>query len=400
MRDPLALRNFDPRPKVLAGAAALGALGLIATAAGYPFDPLTTLHSYLVAFSYWAGLAVASLILLATFHASNARWMTVIRRTLETLSATAPLFGVLFIPIALGAHRLYPWAGSVEGLSEEARKLFEHKHAYLNLPFFVARSALYFAVWIGVSLLLRRWSLRQDESTPSEAEALIRKQRRLAAGSLPFLALTITFASVDWLMSLEPEFFSTAFGAYYFAGAFVGAIALCTAVTVVARGEGLPGEWVTGAHLHNLGKLLLAFTGFWAYIAYSQYMLIWIANLPEEVPWYLRRTTGGWSPVALLLFAGHFVVPFLVLLSKKVKLKPGGLLLIAGWLLVFHYLDLFWVVVPSAEHRAPMLRWTDLSALLGIGGTAVTYALLLARGERTIAVRDPYLLESLEYTQP
>lgn len=382
---------------VMLGAAVVGALGLLITLVGFFVAPGPALHSYLVAFCYWTGLGVAALILLCIFHASHARWMVVLRRAIESIPAALWLMVPLFLPIAVGMAHLYPWVEPPAGLSEHELGLLEHKRAYLNPPFFLLRAALYFGCWVLVAELLRRWSVRQDESGDGE---LTSKQRRLGAGALPALAVTLTFASVDWLMSLEPLWFSTVFGVYFFAGSFVSAIAVVTLCAALAFRRELDGGLATPEHLHSLGKLLFAFVCFWAYIAYSQYMLMWIADLPEEVPWYLARTGSGWRRVALLLFVGHFVVPFVALLSARLKRRPGPLAALAGWILLMHFVDLYWVVMPALHRDAPRVHWTDFSAFFGVGGAAVAFALFRLRGGYAVPVRDPFLAASVRYTQP
>ncbi|GAC1536646.1 MAG: hypothetical protein NVS2B9_02490 [Myxococcales bacterium] len=191
------------------------------------------------------------------------------------------------------------------------------------------------------------------------------------------------------------------FGLYYFAGAFLSSIAVLIVATTLARHEpGTHGPHVGLPHYHNLGKLLLAFTAFWAYIAFSQFMLVWIGNLPEELPWFVARTVGPWKPVFYFLVFGHFLVPFFVLLSRDLKLRPRALAAVAGWILVAHWVDLFWVVVPTFHRDHVVFHWTQVTAFAGIGGIAVAFALFRARGRYAVPVGDPYLADSLRYSQP
>jgi hypothetical protein len=352
--------------------------------------------SYLVAFAYWIGIAVGALILLASFHASNARWMVVLRRGLEITAVSVGVFVLLFIPVALGLKQLFPWASPAE-LPEKVLHHLEHKRAYLNAGAFVLRAVLYFVVWLFVGERLFGFSVQQDATGDV---ALTQRQRALGAGSLPFLALAITFASFDWLMSLTPEWSSTIFGLYYFSGSFTAAIAVWTLASLWARGKDLYGDLVTPDHLHNLGKLLLAFTCFWAYMAFSQYMLIWAANLPEESVWYLVRTRHGWKPLAIFLVLGEFLVPFFLLLSQGWKLSRRFMTGISLWLLFAHWVDVYWLVMPALHPEGPKWHWTNLTAFVGVGGLAFAYALFRAQGRYTLAVRDPYLADSMRYTQP
>ncbi len=346
-----------------------------------------------MAFTYWVGIAVAALLLLMAFHAANARWPVAVRRLLEVMTLSSALFLVLFLPVLAGMKQLFPWVGP-QGLTGEALRVVEHRKGWLNVPFFVLRAGLYFAVWIGFSHLFHRWSVQQDQS---RAPGLTLKAHRLGAGGLPILALTLSFAAFDWWMSLTPQFYSTIFGVYYFAGSFVSAIAVLIIGAAWGRREGVFGGALTTAHFHSLGKLLLAFVAFWAYIAFSQALLIWIANIPEEVPWFQVRTRGGWLPVGIFLIVFHFVVPFFVLLSRKIKREPERLQWVAAWILVVHFVDVYWVVMPHLSPAAPQPHFTDLTALVGIGAAAVTFTLWRLRGASAVPVGDPYLEESLRY---
>ncbi len=383
---------FGGGGRLLRGAAVAAAAGLGLTAVGAALDLKRALFGYHVAFTYWVGIAVAALILLMIFHAAGARWMVVVRRILEVIPLTTAVLAALFVPVALGMRHLFPWV-DLGGVTGEALHLWEHRRPWLNVPFFLLRAALYFGLWIAVSHLLHRWSVRQDESGSPE---LTVKQRRLGAGALPLVALAITFAAFDWQMSLDASLASTIFGVYYFAGSFVAAVAVLILAVVAARGRGVL-QGVSENHLHSLGKFLLAFTAFWAYIALSQYLLIWIANIPEEAPWYLLRNAGGWRLVGLFLVIFHFAVPFFLLLSRDLKRNPRALALMAGWILVVHYVDVYWVVMPRLHPEAPRPSLFDLTAWVGIGAAALAFALWRLRGRHPVPVRDPFLPDSLGY---
>jgi hypothetical protein len=381
----------------LAGLAALvGLAGLALTAiGGVAFDARRALYAYLVAFVYWLGIALGALILLGAFHASNARWPVVIRRFLESVPQTLPLFAVLFIPIALGMRHLFPWTLPLERLDAELQHLVHYKRPYLNVPFFLGRAAVYFVFWIGVAHLLRAWSLRQDTVG---GITLTRWQRRLGAGALPFLALTLTFAAFDWMMSLDPRFFSTIFGVYWFAGSFVAIFAVTIIAATATRADPTQfGAHLSVEHFHSLGKFLLTFVAFWAYVAFSQFMLIWIANIPEEIPWYILRIDGGWRFVGMFLALFQFVVPFFLLLSRDLKRNPRALSLVGAWLLVVHWVDLYWVIMPHLDAGGPRPSAWDVTAFVGVGGLAIAFAIFRMRGTVALPVRDPYLDESLRY---
>jgi hypothetical protein len=385
---------FTGGGRLAGSAAAVAAAGLGLTALGAASNPRQALASYLVAFVYWLGIALGALILLGALHASKARWPVVLRRFLETIPLTIPLFAVLFVPIALGLKHVFVWVDP-SGLTGELLHAVQHKRPYLNVPFFLGRAALYFATWIGVGTLLRGWSVRQDQAG---GHALTLRQRRLGAGALPFLALTLSFAAFDWMMSIDPRFYSTIFGVYWFAGSFLGAFAVLVLATAATRD--LPdhfGHHLNADHVHSLGKFLLAFTAFWAYIAFSQFMLIWIANIPEEVPWYIVRTGSPWGRVGIFLAVGHFAIPFFVLLSRRLKRDPRRLAWVAAWLLLVHFVDLHWVIMPRIHEAGPSPSWLDLTAFVGVGAAFLAALVFRMRGAATVPVRDPYLEESLRY---
>ena len=402
----IAVDRFTGGSKVMTVAGALGVLGLVLTIVGFVLDPQKAMYSYLFGFSYWLGIAVASIIMVAIFHTAKVKWITVLRRTMETMGSSVIFFALLVLPILAGVKYLFPWVDApnwvfpgTEGVKFTEVELhhLHHKHPYLNLTTFYIRQVIYFGTWIFVSSRLRGWSLQQD--TTGELE-LTAKQRRFAPGALPFLALTITFAAFDWLMTLTPLWQSTIFGVYYFCGSFLSAFCVLTIATVNAQGKDGYGTLVTTAHYHNLGKLMFAFTAFWAYIAFSQFFLIWSANLPEEAGWYRLRIQGPWLPVSLVLLFGQFLLPFFTLLSRKLKLQPRRLAVVAVYILVMHAVDMYWLIWPAVSPQSPSFHWTLLTAFVGVGGIAVAGALWQARGRYTLPVKDPYISESLRYVQP
>lgn len=398
----ISVERYTGKPKLLMVAGGLGILGMLLTGVGFVTDAKATAHAYLIAFCYWVGISVASLLMVAIFHTAKAKWTTVLRRAMETMAVAVPIFFLLGLVLVPFLKHLYPWMWTNEELLKiytavEVSHLGHKQHGYLNVPFFVARQLIYFGVWTFVSHRLHTWSLRQDETGDL---ALTVKARMFSPGSLPFLALTITFASFDWLMSLTPLWQSTMFGVYYFAGSFLAAFCVLTIATVNAQGKDLYGNLVTTAHFHNLGKLMLAFTAFWAYIAFSQFMLIWIANLPEEAPWYHIRINGPWHNLSASLFFLHFLLPFAILLSRNLKLQPRKLAVVAVYILGIHYVDLYWLVWPAHSEASPSFHWTLITAFLGVGGISVAFALWRAGGKYTVPVKDPYIADSLRYVQP
>jgi hypothetical protein len=354
------------------------------------------LFSYFTAFAYWLGLSLAALLMLMIFYASHAKWMVVVRRPIESMAASVIIFPVLFIPVIVWVKQLYPWANPPENFPETMQQLFAHRRVYLNEPFFFARAAFYFIVWIALAWTLWRWSTKQDASGDPELTA---RSWRLGAGGLPIAGITLTFAAFDWLMSLSTFWQSSVWGVYYFAGSFVAAFALLIVmVRFLERSPALSGA-LTVAHWLSLGKFLLAFTCFWAYIAYSQYMLTWIANEPDTIPYLLLRQGHGWQRVGWLLILGHFVVPFLILLSRKVKMRPTQLATVALWILFIHYIDLYAVVMPQVRPEQPLLDWANVTSFVGVGGLVIALATRLLRGRFAIPVKDPYLADSLAYSK-
>jgi hypothetical protein len=384
--------------------AVAGLVGLGLTAVGYAFDAQRTMLSYLVAFLYFLGLSLGTLALNMANYAARARWHIVIRRAIEAVHSALPLFVLLFIPIVAAARKLYIWIDPPASLGKEILENIEHKHAYLNFGGFFFRAVVYFVIWIVLSELLYRHSVRQDEDAAAHWTA---SSRRLGSVGLPLAGFAATFAGFDWLMSLNPTWYSTLFGVYFVIGFFLASLALLVLIVTFARDPF--GAFAGKAHFHNLGKLLLAFVAFWGYIGFSQYMLMYHANLPEEVPWFIVRTSGAWRPVALLLVFGHFIVPFFLLLSRDLKLEPKALSVVAAWILFIHLVDLVWLVFPTAQLYGPgsrwspeslNLHWTLLTALVGVGGVWAAFGLWRVRGHYPLPVGDPYLDDSLRYVQP
>jgi hypothetical protein len=353
------------------------------------------LHSYLLNYCYFLSISLGALFFVALQHATRAGWSVTVRRLAEVLAGNTGCLAILFLPILvqplLGEANLFRWAdaGSVAG-----DELLQHKAPYLNPTFFAIRCVLYFAVW---GLLARFFLLRSVEQDHSGDAALTVRMERLGPVALLLFACTVTFASFDWLMSLEPSWFSTIFGVYYFSGAVVGFLATIILLAALLQAAGRLNRSITIEHYHDLGKLLFAFVVFWGYIAFSQYMLIWYANIPEETTWYLVRQSGSWKWVSLLLLFGHLLIPFFGLLSRGVKRRKILLGFWAAWLLVAHWIDIYWLVMPSLEPGGAPLGPIDACCLLGIGGI---YLAGLARtvGNRSLVpLADPRLEESLAF---
>ena len=392
------LPRFDGGRRLMLGSAAAGVAGLLLTLIGGMADPQPALHAYLVAFVYWLGLSIGATSLVLANHAAGARWNVTVRRLGESAGAVVPIFIVLFIPLLLGARHLWFWVAPAEPVAKELAEKLAHKAVYLNMTSFTLRAVVYFAIWAGVAWRLRSLSLQQDESGDPELTAAA---RRLSPPGLVFFILTFTFASFDWLMSLQPTWYSTIFGLYVYAGGFVASLALvCLVVTGLRAGETAWGKCITVDQQHNLGKLLFAFTAFWAYMAFSQYMLIWAGNLPEELQWIVVRSKGVWRTVGLLILFGQFVLPFFLLLSRDLKRSTSALAAISVWILFIHYIDVYWIVMPATHAFDRGFHWTHLTSMIGVGGVSIAAATMLLRGGRPIPVKDPFLEDSLRYVQP
>ena len=392
------VQRFEGGRQLMTGAGALGLLGLVATLAGTAgADARPAYFSYLFAFAYWGGIALASVVLLQIFHTFKAKWMVILRRPLEIMAVSVVVFLVLFIPIAIGLKHIYSWVEPAADLPREALHILEHKKPYLNPSFFIARSVGYVLLASFIAFRLFGLSTKQDTSGDIQLSA---KQRWLGAAALPFIALVFSFAGFDWLMSLQPLWYSTIFGVYFFAGSFVSTISLLVIVTDRARGKNLFGDLVSPEHIHNLGKLMLAFTCFWAYIGFSQFLLIWIAGLPEEVPFFMVRMKGDWAALSVFMIVGNFLLPFAALLSRSLKRDRSKLALVAFWILLVHALDIYWLVMPTLNPDSMPFHWTVIPAFVGVGGLAIAFAIWRARGHFMIPVKDPYLADSLAYKQP
>jgi len=381
------------------GIAVLGVIGLVV---GFVADPRRTLHSYLAAYAYALSIAVGALVFMLISYAANARWMSVVRRLASTIALGVIPLALLFVPIALGASQLYLWADPPPSLPDQVRELLAHKRPYLNQPFFVARTVAYFVIWIVAAVLLRLWSRRREREreTPPDPVAALARERGFSSAFLPAVGLAMSFAAFDWLMSLEPTWYSTIFGIYYFAGGFlagVAAIALCAYAGVRT---GLMRDVLTPHHFHALGRMLLAFTVFWAYVAYFQVFLIQIADKPIETSFYLHRVHGSWKAFVYVLAVGHFALPFLLLLPRALKFRPAYVAAVALWILLVHFADMYWLVLPTGSPAGLTPHALDLAALAAILGPSVAFCAWVQRGVALVPEGDPLLPEGLGYASP
>ncbi len=353
------------------------------------------LHSYLVNFCFFTSLSLGALFFVLLQHVARAGWSVTVRRLAELLAANVVVMLVLFVPLAAsvlaGQGTLYPWAAPHTAAADHA---IEQKQAYLNPTFFVVRSVGYLVVWWLTARYLLRLSLRQDESHDA---ALTLSMERFSPLALILLVVTLTFASFDWLMSLWPHWWSTIFGVYYLAGAAVGFVALLIIFTVLLERAGPLTDQVTAEHYHDLGKLLLAGVAFWGYVAFSQYLLIWYANIPEETAWYQPRHGGPWGWMSLGLLAGHLALPLVGLLSRWPKRNRLSLTFWAVWLLVMHWIDLYWSVMPAYDPHQPPWALSDAFCLVGMGGVYLGALIWRCRGRSLVPLGDPRRQEALDF---
>jgi len=413
---------------------ALGALlvvGLagLGTACGLGWDSddggKHLLHCYLVNYCFFLSISLGALFFVALQHATRAGWSVTLRRLAEVLAANVPLLALLFLPIlvpvllnvpalkqwlfsnldqAVGPDHwlyvacdrlanvhLFPWTDSEVVAGDE---LLRHKAPYLNPAFFAIRAVFYFAVWWLLARFFLRRSLAQDLSGDPH---LTVRMERLSPVALLLFAVTVTFASFDWLMSLEPAWFSTIFGVYYFSGAAIGFLATIILLAMLLQATGRLNRSITVEHYHDLGKLLFGFVVFWGYIAFSQYMLIWYANIPEETTWFLARQSGSWKWVSVILLFGHLLIPFFGLLSRGVKRRKILLGSWALWMLAAHWLDLYWLVMPSLGAEAVPPGPIDLACFVGLGGVYLAGVVWTAGNRSLVPLADPRLRESLAF---
>ena len=366
-----------------------GALGAVVSLGGALLNFTQFMQSYLMAYMLCLGVTLGSLALGMVHQLSGGAWGVVIRRPIGAAARVLPVMTALFLPIALGMSRLYPWTNADLVAHDE---VLRHKQLYLNTPFFLTRAALYFLVWNVLSYFLNAWSLEQDRNPDPR---IARRMQKLSAGGLLAYGLTITFAAFDWLMSLEPHWFSTIYGVLIMGGQGLSALAfLIVALVWLSRRPPLD-RIVVAAHFHDLGNLLLAFVMLWAYFSFSQYLIIWSGNLPAEITWYTHRLQTGWRWVGTLLVLFHFAVPFVLLLSRAVKRDPQMLVKVAIAVLIVRLLDLFWLIAPEFHPAGVAVSWLDVVLPMTLGAIWLGCFIRQLRGRAILPVHDPEFDEAL-----
>jgi hypothetical protein len=373
------------------GALYVGVAAGLLCAAGAVMNPEQFFRSYLVAFVYLLGIPLGCFGITMLHHLSGGAWGLLIRRPMEAATRTLPLLALFFVPLLFGLKAIYSWARpGGEGPADHG----EHAYVYLNVPFFVLRTVLYFAVWYGLALILNRMSRRQDETGDP---GLVRSMQRLSAAGLLAFGITTTLASIDWLMSLNPDWFSSIYGLYFGIGLAISALAFTILICLALARRGPMSEALSPAHMHDYGKLLLAFVVIWAYFGVSQLIIIWQGQLPEEITWYRGRLIGAWRFVSLALVLLHFALPFFLLLSRDLKRDVRRLARVAVLLLVMRWVDVFWLAAPAFSAEQVTFHWLDAAAPLALGGIWLAVYLGELGRRPLLPARDPYLTEALAH---
>ena len=372
---------------------AVGFIALLVCAGGALIQPQPFFSAYLSAYIFWVGIPVGCLALLMLHHLVGGRWGFMIQRVLEAAIQTLPLMALLFIPLLFGLSDLYPWARAEVVAADP---LLQQKAAYLNLPFFIVRALVYFVIWIVLGRLLVKWSLDQDRTADP---TLTQRLQKLSGPGLVLYGLTVTFSAIDWVMSLEPKWYSTIFGMIFIVSDGLAALAFVIVVSDLIKNEPPLARAISADRFHDLGNLLLALVMLWAYMHFSQFLLIWSENLTEEIPWYLHRINGGWEWVALALVLFLFVLPFVLLLSRTAKRSTVMLARVATVILFMHWLSVLWMVVPSFYPARFHIHWMDVVAPIGIGAVWLGAFLGYLRTQSLLPLRDPRFVELLEQAQ-
>jgi hypothetical protein len=371
------------------GALVVGGAGLVVCAFGWLLDPAQFFQSYLMAYMLCLGVTLGCLALGMVHQLSGGAWGVVIRRPIGAATRVLPVMTLLFLPIVAGMGRLYEWTHADVVAADE---ILQAKQLYLNVPFFLARAAFYFAAWNGVAYVLNKWGLEQDRTGDPR---IAKRMQRLSAGGLLIYGLTITFASFDWMMSIDPHWYSTIYGVLIMGGQGLSAMAfLIIVLEWLSRRPPLDAIIVYG-HFHDLGNLLLAFVMLWAYFSFSQYLIIWSGNLPHEIGWYVHRLGTGWIVLGGALILFHFAIPFVLLLSRTMKRQGRMLVRVAMWLLFVRLLDLFWLIAPDFHEEGIAVSWMDAALPLSLGAIWTGCFIYQLRGRPILPVHDPEFDEAL-----
>jgi len=364
-------------------------VGVLIAAVGVVISPDRAWPNILLANYFLMSLGLAGVFFIALQYVSNAGWATAIRRVPEAMTSALPVSALVMVAILFGTHTLYEW--SHESVVAQDR-ILQAKSGWLNVPFFVVRTLAYMAVWLVLAYTIVRSSRKQDADGDVKHTFT---NRKLSAAFIVVFALTFTLASTDWIMSLQPHWFSTIFGIYNFSGLLLNGLATMTVIVILLRRWGPLAKIVSESHLHDLGKLVFAFSSFWMYIWFSQYILIWYANIPEEVRFYTAREHGGWLVFTILNVVFNWVIPFVTLLPIWAKKNDGLLLRICIIIMIGHWIDLFWMILPPFMAQSPaVFLWEIGPMAAAVAGFFLLTFRALAK-HNLLPVKDPYLVESL-----
>lgn len=375
---------------------AVGIAALVYWSTIFQLDHGRAMYSYLYAFVAVLTLALGSLVFVLIQHVTRAGWSVAVRRLPETVISVLPLFILLFLPIAIFRHDIFPWMHA-----EHMDAILQKKQGYLNEQFFLVRSFSYLVLWAIMGLWFYRSSVRQDVGGKFNITKL---NQALSAPGIIIFGLSITFAGFDWVMSLQPHWYSTIFGVYFFAGSLLFGLAFMTLMAMFLQSLGYLQNVITSEHYHDLGKLLFGFTIFWAYIGFSQFMLYWYGNIPEEIEFYTHRMHHGWDKISWALPVIHFFMPFFGLMSRALKRVRLILTINCLWVIAVHLVDLYWLIMPAYQdpevHEGPMhlhVSMGDALALLGMFSLFFGLFLLVLSRNKITAVGDPRFKESLAF---
>lgn len=384
-------RKKELPAKVQSIGIALLLIGLIIVVCGYIVSPARMAFNNIIGFTFIISIVVGALFFVAIEYLAGAVWSAPFRRAAEFLTYGIYLLPVLVIPLFMNVHDVFHWTHPEV---VNADKVLKAKAPYLNINFFIIRVVAFMAIWMFFQFIITRNSLKQDES---KNQNLTTKNIKLSAIFIPFFALTISFTGIDWLMSLEPHWFSTIFGIYYFSGTMLASLAAITVCVVYLNENGYLVKGLNEDHYYSLGALMFAFTNFWAYIAFSQFLLIWYANLPEETFWFLQRWEGSWMMFSIGLIFVHFVVPYFGLLTQPSKMDPKRLKTMAVWILFAHYYDLYFLVIPTYSRSGVVLNWFELGFPALIVGALMIVFYRISRRQNLVAIGDPKLKRGIEF---
>jgi hypothetical protein len=357
---PPAIKTIQQRSLIV------GLLFGVMAAVGAFIRPEEFFRAYLLGFMAWLGVTLGSMAILMLRHLTKGGWGMVIRRILGAAMRCVPLMAVLFVPLLFGLPKLYVWARPLDSIPDAHLRehLQELTKTYLSTKGFIIRAVIYFAIWNGLSLFLTKWSAEQDHPPVRDNSS---RFKMLSGPGLILYGLTITFAAIDWVMSIDPSWISTIFGLSFLIGQVLSAFCFAVVVERILYRYPPMSELLTLEHVHDHGKFILTFIMVWAYFSFSQWLIIWAGNLPEEITWYMRRVHGGWGYVGLFLVLFHFAVPFVRLLSRPFKRDITRLAWLAAWLLLMRYVDLFWIIEPNFS-KTLSLTWLDVVVPVAIGG--------------------------------